>query len=551
MKKSELIDQIKHWVGEAEFEQALQRLLGFLDRDPKYRRLSKIARKTQALLNKTKGDERRGIISFDNAKLNYNIVSDSILQLLNNLEQNELNPPRYAIEKDKTPKWQLMVSILTLVVLLAGLAFWMFNKSNPISTKDCPAFEKSSEFNVLLLPFDNLDGTNLAPHKQIKKGLADKIEEYQLQGQADVEISERDLGENNAMTTSEAQSIGWECEASLVMWGSSETVDNQKEIIANYKLIKKDRLDLDMLQIDEEAESIQKVKRISGITADGLLTKNVDLIIRAFFGLAAHEMGNYEIAIENLQPVANSIDPANVQDSSALMMIQTTLADSYINTGQSDMAIAAYDKVLERHPGYKLANNNKAILLYQNQQYEEAIPYLNNVIQMDTSNWMLRKVRADSYYQINKLDKAQVDYKAIQQKEPSNPKVNQRIKSINKKMDVNRSKASAGNKLIANYQNLSALQNSATANRSIGNYGNATRDASKILKLENNNWVAHNILIEAALERKDTTQAKKRAQQAIKAGVPAPQLYRLYPFLKPKLVLRTPVKFSPSVPTKN
>ena len=542
MKKNEIIKKLNNLIAEAKLEDALSALVSFLDNNAQYSRLEKIARKTQVLHSKTQQDEQKGIISFENAKLNYNIVTDTLLQLIDDIEKDNLNPSRYQVEKDTTKKWQLIVSVITLLVIAGGFTLWYINhKPTPLVSKDCPKFDAKSKFNILLLPFDNLDGTNLAPHKQIKKGFAEKIQEYNLTGLADVDISEKEFGTQNAFTTEEAEKIGRHCAAKLVMWGTSETVDGQKEITANYKIINKDKLDLNLLHIADEAETVERVKRLTSITGDGILTKNVDIIIRAFFGIIAHEMGNDKIAIENLEEVSNNIDATSAEDSTALMIINTVLADSYINEDQPEKAITAYDKVLDVHPNYKLANNNKAILLIDLEKYEEAIPYLNNVIAeeaTDSTNINLRKIRAKANFNTDKLEKAKLDYEFIQEAKPEDEKTKEDLKNVKQVIASRKATIVPTHNLVARESNITKLEQATKGNISIGNYREADLTATKILKVDPKSLLGYSTKIEVALEKKDTNKAKRIFNRAVEAGIPKKELYKKFPSFKPRTFIK-------------
>ncbi|HEB61915.1 MAG TPA: hypothetical protein ENI82_02075 [Bacteroidetes bacterium] len=547
MEKTEIVKKLNQLIAAAKLDDALTTLVSFLDSNAKYSRLEKIARKTQLLFSKTQQDEQKGTISFENAKLNYNIVTDSLLQLIDDIEKDNLKPSRYQIEKDKTKKWQLIVSVITLLVIAGGFALWYFQK-NPIppGTALCPKFDTSSKFNILLLPFDNLDGTNLAPHKQIKKGFANKISEYHLIGKADVDISEKDFGAQNAFTAEEAEKIGKKCAAKLVMWGSAETVDGQKEVTAKYKLIDKSKLDLNLLHIADEAENITRVKRLTSIKADGILTKDVDIIIRAFFGIVAHEMGNDKVAIENLEEVSKTINPENAEDSSALMIVNTVLADSYINEDQAEKAIATYDKVLDVHPNYKLANNNKAILLIDLEKYEEAIPYLNNVIveeATDSTNINLRKIRAKANFNTDKLEKAKKDYEFIQKVKPDDKKAKEDLKLV-KRVIASRKTKIPKNNIAARTANIPELEQATKGNISVGNYREADRNASKILKINPKSFLGYATKIEVALEKGDTAKAKKFLKKAQRVGIKPKEFYKKFPQLKPPIIMKPRVKKS-------
>ena len=554
MTKKEFIEKVQGQVSQAEMGKALETLVNFLDADPKYRRLENIALKTQALYNKTLQEEERGILSFEQAKLNNNIVTDTVLQLLDDVEKDNLSPSRYDVEKDQTNRWQLIVSLLTLLVIVGGVGFWIYknqtkpNRNNIITTnsttapptpkKVCPEFNPKSKFNIMLFPFDNLDGGEDRPHVRILNGITQKIVEYKLSNQADVKTNLSKLEDGESINFLSVEDFGKRCKAKLCMWGTVEQVPDGKAVTAYYRLIDKTKLDLTKLQIDENSENVETVEAITNIKPEGQLTQDVELIIKAFFGLLSHELGDTKRAIENLMPVVDAMDPKNPKDTTNFLVFSNILAEDQIKENQMDEAILTYDKLLTAHPDYQLANINQATLLYQKNRYPESIEYLNTAIEKDPQNEKLWQLRGDAYMKNKQYDKAKTNYEQVKVIKPANSNtkaIDKRLNHVNQQIRISNRVATDAQvaNLTATNSNVAELTNTAEASRSIGNYRIATNLANKIILVQPNSFEAHKIKIEAALKKGDKEKARELFNKAIEAGVDKEKLYEAFPTLKP------------------
>ncbi|MEL6922575.1 MAG: tetratricopeptide repeat protein [Bacteroidota bacterium] len=556
MKKQEFIEHIQSLLGQAETGKALQQMVDWLDGEPRYRRLEDIALKIQQLHSKTQIDEEKGIISFDKIQLNNNIVTDSILKLLTDVENDNLNPKRYRVEKDQTARWQLWVSLATLALIATGIGFWALREPEtnpslagttilpPETEETCPEFVTTSLFNVLVMPFDNLSDGADRPHIPIINGIARKISDYNLSEKADVQQGPEESGFN----VLKAAQKGSECNARLVMWGTTEQVGSEKLVRAEYKYIQPEGeqkgLDLTLLSLDDEGSNIESVTTISSIQPEGKLTQNVEWIIQAFFGLLSHQLGDAKDAIANLERVVADIDP---RDSANLLVFSNMLASDYIKSGEYDKAIKVYDKLLASHPNYKLANINQGVLLYKNEQYAESIEKLNKAIEMDPDNARLIQMRGDAYLKNDQLRKAKKDYQNAKTKNPGNTNViNKKIQQVDTKIvqRSNISNASVNNLSATNSVQLRNLSEIINNQRSLENYDNAVRVAKKVLREKPDHYESHKVLIEHQLEvRKDTTRAREHFKRAIDKGAEKQQLYKDFPLFRPKMYQLDPSRF--------
>jgi len=460
------------------------------------------------------------------------------LQILGDVENDNLNPKRYQVEEDKTRRWQLWASLGIFAVLALGVSYWIFSDFEGT----CPSFIPTSDFNIMILPFDNLDGSADRPHIKIREGIEKKIIGYQLEERADVETNLKKFEEGQGITQLDAESAALECNAKLVMWGSSERVGEEKEITANYKFLSNDgALNLTQLDIDETGTDIDTVRTISSIKSGGSLTLNVETIIKAFFGLISHELDRKADAVANLEEVVNALNP---QDSNHLVFTNILAAD-YIAMGNKEKAIETYDKLLFAHPDYKLANVNQGMLLYEKGQYAEAIQKWDKAIIADPDNAKLIRTRGDAYAKDGQYMRAKDDYVAAKDKnKTNNPVFNTRISDIENKINSSRNRinmkittpASGGvlydpNK---NKKQVAFYEKRAIESRKVGEYKKAVQYTSRILRLDKKNFVAYRILVEEQqLDKKNPAEAKKIFDKALKVGVDRKKMYDAFPEYKP------------------
>ena len=104
MTKRELISAVRAAVEDAENKRALELLIAFLEKDRRYRKLTRVARLTLAKQEKNTKDSNAGIISNEDASLAYNQVSETTLNLVEDLENERLDAERYEMPQQRFSK---------------------------------------------------------------------------------------------------------------------------------------------------------------------------------------------------------------------------------------------------------------------------------------------------------------------------------------------------------------------------------------------------------------------------------------------------------------
>lgn len=125
-------------------------------------------------------------------------------------------------------------------------------------------------------------------------------------------------------------------------------------------------------------------------------------------------MLSYAVAAANrdneraLKHLATYVD-LNPYDTSRMMQ----LSHMYISTGQYEKATTLVDALFAKYPRHPLVNEMKAILLYQEKKYEEAIAAANTASLTDPNAKMARIIAAYSAYQTGKNQQALAELEQV------------------------------------------------------------------------------------------------------------------------------------------
>ncbi|MBK6903267.1 MAG: hypothetical protein IPH04_10780 [Saprospirales bacterium] len=170
MDLSSLSTLIRQQIGQAETAAALKTLLAFLQGNPKHKAFYNIALNIQSLYSRTLQKELKGAVTQEQASVNYTLVNDSIIQLLDQIESGASIPKGFdpKVRAQRMQIWQL---ILTGVIALVAVgALFFFLRKDQVQTA-CPDFPEPSQLDVLLIPFVNLSEGELKPEYGIKERL--------------------------------------------------------------------------------------------------------------------------------------------------------------------------------------------------------------------------------------------------------------------------------------------------------------------------------------------------------------------------------------------
>ncbi|MCB9274908.1 MAG: tetratricopeptide repeat protein [Lewinellaceae bacterium] len=533
MDNTQLLTEVKQLIGKAETGKALEKLIAFLESAPRFQYLYQEALQAQALFKKAERDESFGLVSAEQSKLSYSRTTQQLLQLVGRLERNELGPfeSSPAAKKRRYAYW----AIGALLLALAAFGGWWLLKPDSsqgenllAEAENCPAYPADDAFNILLFPFQDLEGQATKPHIAINSSLSQFKEQFDIN--CEIGFYKADENDPNSFPTSydDAGRKASSCHAKLVIWGTSgKSGTGGTTIQMFYKFLDENgKLPLSKLGLTEEATQVVTVPTISSIVTEGNLTQSLEENIKLLFGLIAHESGDKNTAIEMLESF-------EANDSSTTLVKGMVLADNYWATNQEDKALASYDTVLATHPNYFLARNNRGILLYKNEKYVEAAEDLSVALEKDTTDPQLLELRSDAYIKTEQLDKAKADLSRLQRLPPEERHidVDKKLNEVNKKIEEQRQiKAEAESSLRHNPANTSALLLKAESSHKLGEYAQAIQAAETMLRNDPRNLRAFAQLIIAYRSQGDREKTAEAIRRADAAGVSRAELSRLVPF---------------------
>ena len=251
------------------------------------------------------------------------------------------------------------------LVLATGLGFWIYNTIKEPSPPTpptpipvvltCPPFAENSEFNVLLLPFQPDKKEELTPHITIKRRLANKSATENLN--ASIEIDTDYFENHDTPGASEAAEAGNDCGAQMVIWGIWERMPTGIIISTDFKYLGfRDHFGFQKLKLESDGQ-IDTVFALSNIETQGHLTQDIEAIIDNYFGLIAGFSNQPQAAIESLKKGVPS-----TKDTTAFLLNQLTLANSYLAVGDNQAAYNVYDTILAVKPNHSFARNNRGAL---------------------------------------------------------------------------------------------------------------------------------------------------------------------------------------------
>lgn len=541
MDKLQLIAEIKRLVGNADIEHALQRLVEELEKAGSS--FANDAIQAQSLFQKTQKDEKQGLVSFENARLNYNQVTDQILDLLEALKKES------GSEIQRKPAKRLLPWIVGGVLALAAIVALVFSngKEDPpvqiTGDPKCPGFDSTSVFKVLVFPFQPLEPKEkrifTTTHLTIKNklvglsetlGINASIQNYKYDFVPDINY------ENYPGTPSvAAKTLGSDCQANLIIIGTTEMLASGSITNLKYKFLNSKYTELKIT----ENSVIDTLTSVSSLLSENSLTSDIENTMKILFGVIAKETGNPDAAIAALEKVETT-------DTTATLLWGMALADSYMAAGQDEKARNTYDKVLEKHPHYWLALKNRAVLNFQKGNEAEALEDCNTLVEVrmkqveekndtTTRNGLTEALvtRSTLHLKTQALDKAEQDINEASKVNPAYPGIRRMKDDVKDQIKFQRDlKTKAETSLRANPEDTKALEVKAGADKALGNEKEALSAARAAVANNSTDPQVFSIVLEEAKRTRDTNTFKRIVKKAEQAGISRKELIQNAPLLK-------------------
>jgi tetratricopeptide (TPR) repeat protein len=525
MDKTQLLEQVRELISGAESSQALDRVEAFLKSDVRYKTLYREAVQISATFQKTRRDEQKGILSFENASLRYSQVNERLLNLLDYIESDTLQPDNLPVPpaKRRVARWWLLVIPVLFIAGFFGVKYFFEKPLKQTNTGwTCPSFKPTSDFNVMVLPYLLPSGGQDQPQALIVERLENLQEQYNLR--ASIKIL-NNYQPNRLLSYDDASDFGKVCNAKMVIWGRSEQAGTSKIIKTRFRFLGgQDAFAFTQLKWQGEKQ-VDTVKTLSSLVSEGDMTTDIEEVILLVFGVSAKETGNTGAAIAVFESM-------QTEDSTALLVRNMMLADSYIGTGQKDKALSTYDTLLQVHPDYWLALNNRGFLLMENGDNLGAIEDFTTVLDKKQDSDVLIG-RAKAYQQSEQPQKAKTDYEAVMKIAPS------RAQEVEKPLEETRRRVEIENNLISRQPDVTATPTNkneiwkiSEANKKLGKFDDASRLLQKGIEANPKDPKFYASKIELLLQHGKKEDAAKLYKAALTSGIKKEELYRLKPSIK-------------------
>ena len=531
MDKYQLIKEVQQLMGEAQAGQALQTLLDFFNKNPQYQTFSAYALQIKAALQENKNKAELGVLSSDQVKANNNQINYQILELLDHVKKDDFN---WRPGKKQMGSRVITLSLSTAIVLILGIYFLVQSLQKEPATEvevqnmeaACPTFEPNTRFNIIVFPYGTYDNNQLKPHQAVLERLIELGQTYDI----NLGIDFFNADENTPLfpkNDTEFSDFAKECRANLAIWGRSEKLTDKTILKTQYKFLDvKESFLFNRIKIKEDTE-IDTVQSISSIANNGIVTENIEQAILLLFGVIASEIADPEVAIAALKKV-------EVNDSASTLLKGMTLADSYLRNDKPEKAVGVYDEVLETHPDYWFALNNRGMLKYQTGEYEQSIVDLSNTIALRPTDTAALSVRGAAYTKIGQVAKAKKDLKMAKSLDPNDQSIDDKIKSLEKKeVELKRKEAELEQQVEKRPNDVQALHTTASTNYNLGDYNKSIEYSEKAIRTNPKDAEAHITKIKSLIELGDSTKVQESIRTAIKNGVKAEDIQQAIPELNP------------------
>jgi len=520
MTKLEVTKEVKSLIASAQTNKALTLLIGFLQGDKKYSKLQQIAINTQNLYNKTQLDKNKGILGQEHILRQENVVNDTLYQLTQHIENDNLNPEEFnpIVRKKKSNK--LMLGLLGLIPILLGvIAYFFIFPPGP----SCPDFSARTDFHVMLLPFKNLGSGQLSPETAIKERLVKLSSEENVPAEVKIFSNYFDNNENDLPDYDEAVEIGEGCHAEMLIWGTAENTSDGKIVNAKYRYLgAKDGLVFNQLKWEGEKQ-VDTLKAISSIMNQGELTAEIETLILA---ILLHQEGRTDEMLALLEKV-------NPQNNDEAIVTHMLMADGYSEKKDFDKALVSYEKVLDSHPNYWLARCNKGILAIENGRFDEGINDLSEVLKKRPEDIDVLNARGEAFIKNKQLKRAVEDFEKVKNIEPNNGINDEKIKVIRKKIaeaEATLNLQYAG--LARNPDNLDLLVKQTETAQVLGMDDLVEKNSEKLLRSSQFAETGASNLLHMYVQKSDTTKVQETILKARNKGVKDSEIIRSVPSIR-------------------
>lgn len=171
----------------------------------------------EAEFNVLTQEETKGTIGFEEKQIRRNRINEKLIQLLQ----------RHPKQEKSKRNWVIIGCISLFLVSAFFIYKWNANSSPKIEEEiySCPDYDTQYKNKILIVPFNNLGEKKTNPEKTLR----DKIN--QLSDENNLSTIAKKGAFKDIVTKADAQSLGEECGANIIVWGDYSLRDSLNIII--------------------------------------------------------------------------------------------------------------------------------------------------------------------------------------------------------------------------------------------------------------------------------------------------------------------------------
>lgn len=527
MELQQATSAVEQLIAQGKLEQALEQLVSILESEPKYTELLQIARINQGDYYQTKAQALKNTIAPEDARLAYNQIADHTLQLIKQLESGRINNSTPDEAKPKVWRYYVAGGLATLLVALVVWQFWF------AAVQDCPKFKRNTPYKVLVLPFRQTgENKSSDPAVEIADGLNVLINKTpNLKELAVAEVKESYSG--GYPSPQMAEEIAMQCGVQMIVWGKiNQSADENYKLDVRYRLLNAGKV---AVEGDTSLNNLLKNKE------QGQLIRDLQSIYEMLYIVLANKakvpVENSLFAALHVQSGLNK-NNSSIPDTSMLLLLAANVYREH-----PEEAIEYYNQVLETYPNNLEARQKRGALLYQMGNYAAAVNDLEFAApNPQTANPELLKYRAEAALQSGQPLKAEADLKILGKQKSSSSDtawIHAKQKTVQDSISKLRQYRDAlENAAKKQPKNLKTRVKAAKANLLLGEADRGLKllEPQKNKKPQTDQEAV--VTIEAFLQKKDTSSARKVLEKAERAGLNVKGVQER--FIAPKLNQATP-----------
>jgi tetratricopeptide (TPR) repeat protein len=468
-------------------------------------------------------------------------VADQLIRLIEDLGKVAEKKEGTSTLKKNRQSLFAVIGLLALAVI--ATVIWRFGESQEINGEPqalianpnkipIQEFAPDALFKILIMPFKPDLGALTTVHKNIQLRMGILADRQRIK--IDSKIYPLDpSSEAYPLQSLQAEELVKNWNADLVIWGNTYQEKDQNTTLTRYKFLTQDeyfkfhKLSLN----DTDGTLVDTLTTVSAIATDGVLTEDIEDIL---LGIVAFMKKDYKDAVAFLEE-------ANVNDSLAVLLKNMFLAEIHIMEGDLEKAIKAYDEVIETHPDYALAHNNRGMIYFDQGQPGPALVDFDATLAINQNDENVILSRGKAYEKLGLWKQAREDYTSVIQAKSGELKqdIKKRISDVEtqKKEEENRLNM-AKEKLKASPKDTATLREIVDAAIRVGDYEEATSGASKLLEIDPKSIPAYINKIKLQITNRNPEEALRIFNDARAQGLDSAELVKAVPMLKGLLPTR-------------